>query len=254
MTNINSNINQKLFLRQPSQQILRSGQKVYLYGDTRFAGTLIHPVERTHPPRWTVELERGGYDSATIQDITPLNPIFLEPDANIPFSDEPEITAVNNQQITFNSQLEAENNKLREQIQKLEQENKQLNKELSKTKDIIRRAKDISPLKRISLRRVSRLAHDACMDVQKVAGGWMLKMGKLARKFRRLVDIWEILSQDDWSLSDVMAEDKLTPLDQIKLPCRKKVPNHFAKMPKQPFPITREDMLVQRELLSLRYS
>ena len=65
MTNIDLSLNQKPSNRQPAQHILKPEQRVYLYGDTRYTGTLLRPVERTHPPRWTVELDRGGYDSAT---------------------------------------------------------------------------------------------------------------------------------------------------------------------------------------------
>jgi hypothetical protein len=61
-----------------------------------------------------------------------------------------------------------------------------------------------------------RLAHQACMDIKRTVGGWILKMGDKARKFRRLADIWEILSQDEWHLSDIFAPEKLIPLDKIQ--------------------------------------
>lgn len=54
------------------------------------------------------------------------------------------------------------------------------------------------------------------MDVQRTVGGWILRMGKAARKFRRLADIWDLISQDDWYLSDVLPDDKLIPIDQIQ--------------------------------------
>lgn len=47
-----------------------SGNRVYLYGDTTYTGTLIHPVERTSPPKWTVKLDRGGYEAVNIQHIS----------------------------------------------------------------------------------------------------------------------------------------------------------------------------------------
>ncbi len=46
------------------QSSLKSGDQVYLYGDNTYTGTLIHPVERTYPPRWTVQLDRGGYEES----------------------------------------------------------------------------------------------------------------------------------------------------------------------------------------------
>ena len=32
----------------------QSEQKVYLYGDRKYTGTLIRPLERTYPQKWTV--------------------------------------------------------------------------------------------------------------------------------------------------------------------------------------------------------
>lgn len=107
--------------RQPqSQTILRSRQKVYLYGDTKFTGTLIRPIERTHPPRWTVQLDRGGYDSAMVSEITPIAPEPVEADPEIPFSDsEPTISELEREVIA----LRKENAKLRQEKAKLKQEN-----------------------------------------------------------------------------------------------------------------------------------
>lgn len=34
------------------------------------------------------------------------------------------------------------------------------------------------------------------MNVQRTVGGWILRMGDKARKFRRLADIWDLISQD----------------------------------------------------------
>ena len=207
--NLSTNINQTNPNRQPSQHILRSGQRVYLYDDTRYTGTLIRPLERTYPPRWTVELDRGGYDSATVKNITPIAPDRVEANSEIPFSDTPEKTT---------SQLEQEIVALKREVARLKTENEIIKKDLEQAKQVIRRAKDISPLKRISLKRVLRLAHDACMDVQRTVGGWILRMGDKARKFRRLADIWYILSQDNWFLSELFAPDKLIAVDLIQPP------------------------------------
>jgi len=69
----------------------------------------------------------------------------------------------------------------------------------------IRFAKDISPVEKPSLKRVLGLAQAACMDVSKaVTGGWILSMGKnLKRGFKKLRQIWELLSQEDWHLTDL---------------------------------------------------
>jgi hypothetical protein len=209
MTSIHSSLNQFNFHRQSSQQILKPSQKVYLYGDTRYTGTLIRPLERTYPPRWTVELDRGGYDSATVDSITPVETSSIESPTEIPFSDS---------KSSDTSELEKEIIALKQQIQQLQQENELLIEELAEAKQIIRRAKDISPVMRLSLKRVMRLAHHACMDVQRTVGGWILKMGNKARKFRRLADIWDILSQDNWYLNDIFPEDKLISLERFQLP------------------------------------
>ena len=248
MTNLHINIGQKEstwqekqtdsgYNKQPSQYILKANQKVYLYGDTSFSGTLIRPLERTYPPRWTVQLDRGSYESATVAQITPINPQYIETDLTIPFDEdnstdtptveeqlpqekarriaqlEKELEIVKSQ----SQQIEAKN-------QQLEQENETLKKNLAQAKQIIRRAKDISPLMRISLKRVLRLAKDACMDVKRTVGGWILKMGDKARKFRRLADIWDILSQDNWYLSEIFTPDKLIAIDLIQPPRPRKPP------------------------------
>ena len=88
MTDIKPSLNQTSPNRQPSQYILKPNQKVYLYGDTSFSGTLIRPLERTYPPRWTVQLDRGGYESATVAQITPINPQYIETDLTIPFDED----------------------------------------------------------------------------------------------------------------------------------------------------------------------
>ena len=87
MNNIESSLNQNPFNRQQKQYILKPNQKVYLYEDTSFSGTLIRPLERTYPPRWTVQLDRGSYESATVNEITPINPQYIETENSIPFEE-----------------------------------------------------------------------------------------------------------------------------------------------------------------------
>lgn len=90
----------------------------------------------------------------------------------------------------------------------LKAENERLKRELAAAQSMIRRAKDINPVERPSLKRVLELARDACLDVQRVAGGWELSLGQtLKRRFRFLKEIWEILLQESWSLSDIFRAD-----------------------------------------------
>jgi hypothetical protein len=71
---------------------------------------------------------------------------------------------------------------------------------------LIRRAKDISPVEKPSLKRVLALAQAACFDVFKsVEGNWTLSMGHLKRNFKKLRDIWDLLITDDWYLMDLFS-------------------------------------------------
>ena len=117
---------------------------------------------------------------------------------------------------------------------------------------MIRRAKDVSPVMRLSLKRILRLAHHACMDVQRTVGGWILRMGDKARKFRRLWDIWDVLSQDEFVLSEIFPEEKLIDVNLIQPPKRRvrPLPSRF-QIPSSAFLITREDLLRERELSAL---
>ena len=219
MTNSYLSLNQTSPNRQPSQHILKPNQKVYLYGAPNFTGTLIRPLKRTYPPRWTVQLDRGNYHSATISEITPINPQYITAETDIPFDESGVTNTPSQEQARVEKdarilELEKENEILKTQNQKLQQENETLKKDLAQAKQVIRRAKDISPLMRISLKRVLRLAKDACMNVQRTVGGWILLMGDKARKFRRLADIWDLLSQDNWYLEEIFPQDKLAGLSE----------------------------------------
>lgn len=87
-----------------------------------------------------------------------------------------------------------------------------LSAELNRANAIIRRARDASPVQRPSLRRVLVLVGEACMDLMRVKGGWMLKLGRsMARRFRKLSQIWELLIQDDWSLAELFTEPPKVP-------------------------------------------
>ena len=249
--------------KERSQYILKPNQKVYLYGDTSFSGTLIRPIERTYPPRWTVELDRGGYDSPTVPQITPITPQYIETDSAIPFDEDNPTDIPSQEQLQQEkdnqiAQLEKELEIVKSQYQQqkiknqqLQDENKVLKKDLEIAKNVIRRAKDISPLMRISLKRVLRLAHDACMDVKRTVGGWILKMGDKARRFKRLADIWDILSQDNWYLSEIFAPDKLIAIDLIQPPRPRKPPVIPDKTTR---PLMRpEDIMRNREITLVRW-
>lgn len=204
---INSSVKQTIPNRQVStakinkETALKAGDRVYLYGDPRFRGTLIDPLEKTDSRRWAVQLDSGVYDAVRVEDISVVT-LICEETSEIPFSDNrPKISQ-----------------QLREEIIALQEENELLSKKLKEAKHIIRRAKDISPIMRVSLKRVMRLAQRVCMDVQRTVGGWILRMGDKARKFRRLADIWDILSQDDWLLGEVFPSDRLIPINQIQPP------------------------------------
>ena len=86
---------------QIKQTSLFSGDKAYLYGDTTYTGTLIHPIERTYPPKWSVKLDRGGYEAVNIKHITVTEPSQhshlpepttneYQPDLENPFRDLPQ--------------------------------------------------------------------------------------------------------------------------------------------------------------------
>ncbi|MCC3575258.1 MAG: hypothetical protein JGK30_26030 [Microcoleus sp. PH2017_40_RAT_O_B] len=108
-------------------------------------------------------------------------------------------------------ELRAELVVARAQIEQLRQSNEQLQKYLRDKDDTIRQAKDITPVSRVSLKRVLLLVRAAALDLSKISkldgGGWLLSMGAtLQRKFRSLRQIWELLNVEDWYLNDLFDE------------------------------------------------
>jgi len=107
-------------------------------------------------------------------------------------------------------QLEAENQKLKEaniglakKKQELEEHLAAATDERKELKETINRAKDIRPWQRPNFKNVKALAKRAFLDVVKVAGGWVVKMGnRMGRKFKTLREIWLILTREDWNLHD----------------------------------------------------
>ena len=151
-------------------------QSLLSSGDRNYTGIVIRPVERTYPhsrvplrltaaqgrsSKWTVQLDRGGYEAVNVKHIflaesQPSTHLDLELD--LPFGDDPEPSSV---------QLQREIAALKRKNALLEEENKAVKRDLDHAKQILRRAKDVSPVVRFSLKRILRLAHDACMDVQR---------------------------------------------------------------------------------------
>lgn len=110
-------------------------------------------------------------------------------------------------------QLEVENNRIKADLSRSQSEASDLRRALAQ-------AKDPSPVKRCSLKRVQALATNACMAVQRVASGWLLKFGRLERHFRFLGQIWQILLQEDWALSDVFPSEPSKQQKALRLPFR----------------------------------
>ena len=220
LSNITSNTQKH---SRDRKSLLNSGDKVYLYGDISYTGTLIRPVERAYPPKWTVRVDHRGYEAVNVQYIS----LIESQGSNLPDSDRD--SSFGDAPEPSYEQLQREIIALKRKNARLKEENELVKKDLDSAKQIIRRAKDISPLMRISLKRVLRLAHDACMDVKRTVGGWVLKMGSKARKFRRLADIWYLLSQDEFLLSDIFPEDKLIAVENILPPRPRKRPTPSEK-------------------------
>jgi len=82
-----------------------------------------------------------------------------------------------------------------------------LEEQLAHYKNLVRWAKDLSPVVKPSFARVKRMADEACLELTKEGKHFVISMGnKCRRVFRKLRDIWEFLSQDDWALSDLFPQ------------------------------------------------
>lgn len=224
------------------EQLYQEGDLVYLYGDTKYTGKLILPIERTYPCKWTVQLDRDGYEAVNLNYIHLIESEEcqqVQSESEIPFSDESD-SAI--------EELKREIIALKTENARLKQENEIVKKDLDIAKQVIRRAKDITPLMRISLKRVLRLAHDACMDVQRTVGGWILRMGDKARKFCRLADIWDLISVDDFILSDIFPKDKLVAVDLIQPSKRRERPEPPEK---RTFPLMHPSDIIRNRTMLL---
>ncbi|NJK51242.1 hypothetical protein HC931_26895 [Candidatus Gracilibacteria bacterium] len=95
---------------------------------------------------------------------------------------------------------------MKEEIAKRDRIIAELEKQNARLKEKIRNAKDISPIERISFARVRRLAREACMEIARQGKQFILSMGKTTRAFRKLRQIWDLLIEDDWYLSDIFPQ------------------------------------------------
>lgn len=124
-------------------------------------------------------------------------------------------------------QFKAELKRSEAELKRSEAENKHIatkNDQLTAENQSLRRtvaeAKDISPIQRAPLNRVKKLAANACMIVERLRSGWLLKFGRLERRFRSLGQIWQILIADDWALSDLFPPEAPKQQQQPRLPFR----------------------------------
>lgn len=109
------------------------------------------------------------------------------------------------------AELEQENADLKEQLREvenqisaeLEKENAALREELRSAQSRIRRAKNIEPVQKPGFKRVLHLVLEACLSIEKLKSGWLLKLGHKVRFFRKLSAIWELLISDEWNLEDI---------------------------------------------------
>lgn len=98
---------------------------------------------------------------------------------------------------------EEENVGLSKKIDSMESQNEELRSEIRDLRETINRAKNISPWARPNFNNVRHLAKKACLDIVKAPGGWVVKMAsRIGKKFKRLRDIWLILTQEEWHLHD----------------------------------------------------
>lgn len=135
-----------------------------------------------------------------------------------------------NQVKFLKQQLSEANSELREISTRLEQTERELEQaqtELTEARIVIARARDIREWTKPSLITVLKLAKAACMNLERVANGWVLSMGSLtSRVYNRLKQVWLILTQDFY-LHDILLrpdEGGKTPLPDAKPKVSKRNP------------------------------
>lgn len=106
-------------------------------------------------------------------------------------------------------------------IEELEAENRELRERLA-------RAKNPEPVQKPSFERVRRLARNACMEVSRWKhGGFVLRFGRRSCWFKRLKELWEIFTSDNWYLSEIFAKKVLPRIP--RRPRRKVQPKEEPK-------------------------
>lgn len=128
------------------------------------------------------------------------------------------------------AELEAENATMQETLVQLEDGNRRLKRGFAELEEKFRkvqtalfRAKDPSPVERASEHRVRQLADQALMDLERWGRGWIIRFGSKRRWFKKLKDIWLILTSYSWNLSEFF-DPKAN-----KIPSRKPRPNQALK-------------------------
>jgi hypothetical protein len=71
---------------------------------------------------------------------------------------------------------------------------------------VIAHAKDPDPVKRVSLRRLQKMAKQAFIEIKKIDGKIHACMSDLKRKFKNLREAWEFFIQEDWALHDLFPD------------------------------------------------
>ena len=84
--------------------------------------------------------------------------------------------------------------------------------------------------------------------VERTVGGWILRMGDKARKFRRLADIWDLISQDDFILSEIFPPEKLIAIDLVQPAKRRKKSEPTQK---KTFPLMRPEDVIRNRTMFL---
>jgi hypothetical protein len=127
------------------------------------------------------------------------------------------------QEQTF-EQLQAKLIAAEAQIQQLQQANDEAWARIREQSATISRAKDITPYSRPNFLRVLTLARAACLDLVKChGGGWVLSLGSMTRKFKSLLQIWDILCLESWSLSDLFGDFLVVKASKLR-PATKLIP------------------------------
>ncbi|MGB3514603.1 MAG: hypothetical protein WBA93_36415 [Microcoleaceae cyanobacterium] len=91
---------------------------------------------------------------------------------------------------------ETEIEKLKRQVEQLERENSELKRKLNE-------ARDPNPVIRPSRKRIHRLLMDAGMSLYRSGNWWLVKFGNLRQHYRKLTQIWKVIINDSWNLTDL---------------------------------------------------